>query len=700
MTTSPLLFSEKMLQDRATREALIFLNSPVENLKGLGPGGRFLLKKLHIKTLKDLLFHLPSNVQTRTFVTQLSQTMVGQLVTLDVQIENHFPPAKRGPYRVLGRHENNFMNIVFFHAKGSYLKEKLPLGQRRLISGTLEFYDGAFQITHPDFIGSPTAKPFWEGAEAIYPLTQGLLAKQLREWIQATLKRLPPLPDWHSAEFLARNNWPSLQEALRQVHHPTSEKDLDPHSPARMRLAYDELLAHQWAMQQSRTNHRAQPGQILQEKDATLQRLTALLPFEFTSDQRRAMQEIQTDLQAPFAMKRLLQGDVGSGKTLVALYAMAYAASAGKQSALLAPTEILAQQHLETFKPLVEKLGLSVALLTGKTTKKERDRMAISLQEGTLSMLIGTHALCEKNVQFKNLGLVVIDEQHRFGVEQRLELTQKEPGINVLSMTATPIPRTLFMCSMGEMETSLLQEKPPGRQDIQTLLFSLDRLADIFQAVERALQTGQQIYWVCPLIEESEKTDLAAAEERFASLFNRFGNTVGLLHGRMKAAEKQKIMADFQAGKLSILVSTTVIEVGVNVPNASLMIIDHGERFGLSQLHQLRGRVGRGTKQSYCFILYGQPLTPFAQARLKTLRESQDGFVLAEKDLQLRGAGDTVGVQQSGLPTYHFANLLFHADCLKEAHLQVKTAAQTLNNLDFLLHFFDQEDAERFHQGA
>jgi ATP-dependent DNA helicase RecG len=597
------------------------------------------------------------------------------------------------------------LELVYFKADPAYLKRLLPVGGKRLISGKLESYDGWLQMPHPDHVvavdsNGANALPVHE---PLYPLTAGLTNTMLRKAIGEALARVPSLPEWIDAGPLAKQAWPNFAEAVARLHAPESDSDLLPSMPARARLAYDELLANQLALAVIRARLKRRAGRRLAFTGELRKAIVGALPFTLTGAQVRALAEIDGDLDSPQRILRLLQGDVGSGKTIVALLAMATAVEAGAQAALMAPTELLARQHFQTKGRLGESCGLRVALLTGREKGRERAEIMDALQQGRIDILIGTHALFQEHVAFRDLGLVVIDEQHRFGVHQRLALQAKGAGTGaeLLVMTATPIPRTLLLTSYGDMDVSRLDEKPPGRKPIATRTVPLDRLDEVVAGIERAIGAGAQVYWVCPLVAESELLDLAAAEERYAALRDKFCDRVGLVHGRLAGKDKDRVMAAFASGALSVLVSTTVIEVGVDVPNASIMIIEHAERFGLSQLHQLRGRVGRGAAESSCILLYRQPLSETARERLNVMRSTEDGFVIAEEDLRLRGGGELLGTRQSGLPAFRIASLPEHQVLLEAARDQARLtlardpelAGEDAEACKLLLYLFERDDA-------
>jgi ATP-dependent DNA helicase RecG len=650
-------------------EILFKLFAPVTTLPGVGPRvAKSIAKVTGGERIVDLLWHLPSGLIDRRFAPKVALAPAGAIATITVQVEDHQPPrSPRSPYKVICRDDTGWLELVFFHPRVEYLMRNLPVGETRVVSGRVEHYAGRVQITHPDHIGRLQELDRLQAVEPVYRLTAGLALKTVNKAVRAALDRAPSLPEWLDPAYCRRQAWPDWRRAILAAHAPEAEADLSPVAPARARLAYDELLANQLALALVRARMRERPGRSL-HGDGRLRRLVGTaLPFALTASQRQALAEIAADLAAERRMLRLLQGDVGSGKTVVALLAMLVAVEVGAQAALMAPTEILARQHLATLEPLARAAGVRVGLLTGRDKGKARERVLAQAASGEIEILVGTHALFQKAVAFNDLAIAVVDEQHRFGVHQRLDLAAKGRGVDLLVMTATPIPRTLVLTAYGDMDVSRLTEKPAGRQPVDTRTVPLGRLDEVMDAVERALAGGAKGYWVCPLVEESEATDLAAATARYEALAARFGPSVGLVHGRLAGRDKDAVMAGFTDGSVRLLVATTVIEVGVDVTDATLMVIEHAERFGLAQLHQLRGRIGRGDRPATCLLLYGSPLGEAARARLGIMRETDDGFRIAEEDLRLRGAGELLGTRQSGLPVFRLADLAAHAELLATA---------------------------------
>jgi ATP-dependent DNA helicase RecG len=649
-------------------EILFPLFAPPTSLPGIGPRLGTLFEKLTGPHIADLLWHLPTDLIDRRFSPRIMEAPTGVIATITVQVDGHAKPSNpRQPYRVRCRDATGFLHLVYFHVKGDYLERLLPVGATRIVSGRVENFNGEVQITHPDHVVDPAEAATLKPIEPVYALTAGVSLRMIQKSVDAALARTPALPEWIDPAYLRRQDWPAWRDAVAAVHAPGHAEDLDPMAPARQRLAFDELLANQLAVALVRARTKRLGGRAVSAPGVLRGKVVDALPFRLTGSQLQALAEIAGDMAAPTRMLRLLQGDVGSGKTVVALLAMLDAVEAGFQAALMAPTEILARQHHATLERLAAPAGVEVALLTGREKGKPRERLLERLAAGEIPIVVGTHALFQEDVAFHDLALAIIDEQHRFGVEQRMALSGKGRGVDILVMTATPIPRTLMLAAYGDLDASQLQEKPAGRKPIATRVVSADRVDEIVAAARRALDTGAKIYWICPLVEESEEIDLQAATERHADLQKLFGARVGLVHGRMKGADKDKVMAEFAGGGIDLLVATTVVEVGVDVPAATIMVIEHAERFGLAQLHQLRGRIGRGDQPSTCLLLYTPPLSQTAKARLSILRETEDGFRIAEEDLKLRGAGEVLGTRQSGMPDLKLADLAAHGELLAAA---------------------------------
>ena len=709
----------------------------------------------------DLVLHLPAGTVDRRHQPKLRDVVPGSVVTVAVDVESYRPPPPnrpRAPFLVYASDETGTLTIAYFSIRKEQIEKMLPQGSRRYVSGTVASYDGMLQMVHPERVVDAAGFAAMALVEPVYPLTEGLSQNMLRRAIAAALGKLPAVPEWLDPAYVARAGWSDFAGALSTLHRPSDPADVAPDGKAWSRLAYDELLASQLALALVRA-HLRRPGgrrvagqasahlplegggrtaQAVREGVTALQqmppgchptpdrlarsdpppsgegegnqslqaKLTAALPFELTASQQAAIADIARDLAKPERMLRLLQGDVGAGKTVVALFACAAAVAAGGQAALMAPTEILARQHLKTIAPLADAAGIHLAILTGRERGRERAAMLERLAQGDIDLLIGTHALFSDDVVFADLALAVVDEQHRFGVHQRLALAGKGTAVDMLVMTATPIPRTLVLTYFGDMDISELRDKPAGRKPIDTRTISLDRLDQVIAAVGRAIQDGRRVYWVCPLVEESENTDLAAAQARHAELVQLFGNAVDLVHGRMKGADKDAAMARFAAGETRILIATTVIEVGVDVPQATVMVIEHAERFGLSQLHQLRGRIGRGQNNSWrstCILLYRAPLGETARARLAIMRDTEDGFRIAEEDLRLRGEGDVLGTRQSGMPGFRIAQAALHRDLMAAARDDAALvlardpglAGDRGQALRLLLYLFERDEAMR-----
>jgi ATP-dependent DNA helicase RecG len=649
------------------------LFAAITTLPGIGSKVERLYRRLlgrdEAPRIIDLAFHLPTGTIDRRAQPKIKDVVPGGVVTVTVTIDRHrpAPPRRaRAPYLIYASDDTGDIILTYFNARRDYLERLLPVGGRRIVSGTTALYDGMLQMIHPDRVVDESEFARLPLIEPQYALTEGLSMNQVRRAIEVSLAKVPALPEWQDAAWLARSNFPTFADALHDVHRPP-QPEVSPANTAWSRLAYDEFLAGQLALGLVRAHARRPRGRQSTGDGTLSKRIIAALPYGLTGSQLRAITDIVADLSKPERMSRLLQGDVGSGKTVVALLAGASVIEAGRQAALMAPTELLARQHWNTIAPLAQAAGIRAAILSGRERGRARTDILARLARGEIDLLIGTHALFQDDVDFRDLALAVVDEQHRFGVHQRLALARKGEAVDLLVMTATPIPRTLVLTFFGDMDSSELREKPAGRQPIDTRTIPLERLNEIVDAVGRALREERRVYWVCPLVEESELIDLAAAQDRFRTLAARFGGVVDLVHGKMKGPDKDAAMARFAAGESKLLVATTVIEVGVDVPEASVMVVEHAERFGLAQLHQLRGRIGRGNERSTCLLLYKTPLGETAKARLAVMRETEDGFRIAEEDLRLRGEGDVLGTRQSGLPGFRVARIETHAPLLQAA---------------------------------
>jgi len=684
------------------------LFAPVTSLSGVGPKQeklfRYLLGREDTPRLVDLLLHLPASVIDRRARPKIRDAVPGTVVTLEVTVDRHRPtPGRnpRAPHLVYASDDTGDVVLTYFRAQPGYVEKLLPVGAKRYVSGTVQMYDGTLQVTHPDRVVDEAGFAKLSGIDPVYPLTEGLALGSVRRAVAQALQKLPDLPEWISPEIIRRCKFPPIAEALNRVHVPFELTDILPDAPFWSRLAFDELLAGQLALALVRAQLRRPAGDRHAGDGHLRKKIIDALPYSLTSSQRQAAAAITDDLRQPVRMLRLLQGDVGSGKTVVALLAAAAVAEVGKQAALMAPTEILARQHIKTITPLAERADLRVAILTGREKGKERRDVLARLADGEIDFLVGTHALIQDDVVFKALALAVVDEQHRFGVRERLALTAKGEAVDVLVLSATPIPRTLVLTYFGDMDVSELREKPAGRQPIDTRAVASSRINEVMEAVGRALDKGKLVYWIVPLVEESETVNLTDAEQRFESLRERFGDKVGLVHGKMRGTEKDRVMAQFASGEIGLLVATTVVEVGVDVPGATIMVIENAERFGLAQLHQLRGRIGRGSEASTCLLLYKEPLNEMSTARLKVIRETTDGFRIAEEDLKLRGEGDVLGVRQSGLPGYRIARSDVHAQLITQARdeaLRVMKDNPKLKGargeaLRCLLYLFERDEA-------
>ena len=693
------------------RPAILFpLFADIRTLPGVGPKLEKLIAKVAGPRLVDLVLDLPVGVVDRSYRPKLQAAETGRIATVEVTVLEHRPNrVKAQPYKVLVSDDTAVMELVFFRSHADYLAALLPAGARRVLSGRIERFKDRLQMAHPDYVVAPEEIASFPLHEPVYGLTEGLTARPMAKAVRGALDRVPAMPEWQDLSLLKQRKWPDFGAALAAAHNPVHDADLEVTTPARQRLALDELLANQLALLLIRANLRAGKGRAILGTGALKAKAVAALPFALTDGQLQALTEIEQDMASEKRMLRLLQGDVGSGKTIVAMLAMLDTVEAGLQAALMAPTELLVRQHLASLTPYADAAGVRLACLTGREKGPARDAILEQLATGEIDILVGTHALFSEDVAFQDLGLAVVDEQHRFGVHQRMRLQSKgqkskQSSADVLVMTATPIPRTLALTAYGDMDVSRILGRPPGRKPVETRVMNAERLDELIGHLRTALDRGQRAYWVCPLVEDSEKSDLAAAEARAVMLRQALGRHVGLVHGQMKAAERDAAMAAFKAGETKLLVATTVIEVGVDVPEATIMVVEHAERFGLSQLHQLRGRVGRGSGKSSCILMWHEPLGQMAKARLQIMRQSDDGFVIAEEDLRLRGPGEMLGRRQSGLEEFRLADPSAHADLLAVAHDDARLILSRDPDLKsprgealkILLYLFGRDEAVRY----
>ncbi len=701
----------------------------VSTLKGVGSKSMQALAKLlrrmagpeaeegtFVPRLKDILFHLPVDVVDRRYCPPLLKAEAGQVITALVTVETHAPPRKvgRSPYRITCANESGSLILVFFNADKKWLEGALPIGAKRLVSGRVELYDGVLQMPHPDIIALPQEREKVLRLEPVYPLSEGLSSRRLSAWVEQALESVAELPEWLDPAFKKQQAWPEFKACLHNMHFPADTAALKENAPERLRLAYDELLASQLALALIRAHLKRSVGYVIKGQGELARAVEAALPFSLTAGQKQVLADIRADMASGQRMLRLVQGDVGSGKTVLALLAALDCVGQGFQAALMAPTEILARQHARSLQVLLRDTDIRVVLLTGALKARERQEALEHIRLGQAHIVVGTHALFQQHVEFHTLGLVVIDEQHRFGVAQRLALGSKGAHPHILLMTATPIPRSLTMTLYGDIDCSALTEKPPGRQEIATRALPASRLGEVVDAVARAQAGGAKVYWICPLVEGKgdisiqESADMQAAEDRFTALKLRFGNRVGLVHGQMKAQQRHEVMQGFAGDVYDILVATTVIEVGVDVPEATVIIIENAERFGLSQLHQLRGRVGRGDKPSTCLLLYNPKCSDTARERLRVIRGTTDGFAIAEEDLRLRGSGEILGSRQSGMPNFLFADMYQHREMMRTAQADMKLmlerdgelATPRGQALRVLLYLFGHDQSIRWLKGG
>ena len=646
------------------------LFSNIISLKGIGPKNAKVIERLCGKYVIDLLFHKPSTYIDRRNSPKIIDLEEGKIATIIVTIDSHSPSFnKRMPYRINCTDNTGSVSIVYFNLRGPYLKKIFPVGRQKVISGKFEKFNDNFQITHPQHVVDIDNLDNVKKIECIYPLTSGLTSKTIQKSINSALINLDPLPEWIPDDKIRTNNWPNWNEAIKKIHNPINTSD-SVNSLFLERLVFDELLAQQLTIRLIKNKISHTQGIALERNNKFINQLEKKLDFSLTNDQLKTIDEISSDQSKPSKMLRLLQGDVGSGKTIVALFAMMQCLENEKRSILMAPTEILAEQHFNTIANIINSMNLTCSLITSSTKENHNFNADI---------LIGTHALFQEKVSFDNIGLVVIDEQHKFGVHQRILLNEKAGNdCDILLMTATPIPRTLELAAYGDTDISKIMEKPKNRKEINTKSINITKVEDLKKSLNKIIDKGEKIYWVCPLVDESEKLQLQSVNERLKDLRNYYNDySVEIVHGQMQQEDKNSVMQKFKSGKVNILVATSVIEVGIDDPDATVIIIENAERFGLSQLHQLRGRVGRGAKTSTCILLFNGPLTENAKRRIKIMKETNDGFKIAEEDLDIRGAGEILGSKQSGVPNFKLSNLDKHKHLLEEAR---ETAIKTIKD--------------------
>ena len=670
------------------------LFSSLETIKGIGPKNAKLIERLCGKYLLDLILHRPIAYIDRRNSPKIKDLSNNSIVTLILKVDGHTPSFnKRMPYKITCSDDTGQLNIVYFNLRGPYLKKMFPIGSKKVVSGKVEEFNGIFQMTHPQHIADESNLDSVKKIECVYPLTAGISSKIIQKSINSSLAIIDDLPEWIPTDYLKKNNWTSWKKSIYEIHNPNELKE-DKEDIYLNRLVFDELLSQQLTVRLIKNKISKLKGNTIKPNGSLLEPLKTYLSFELTDDQNQAIKEISKDQSSPNKMLRLIQGDVGSGKTIVALHGMIQCAENSKKSILMAPTEILAEQHYNTIKLFADKLKLSCVLITASNKKNHNYESDI---------LIGTHALFQDKVSIDNIGLIVIDEQHRFGVHQRILLNEKAGNeCDILLMTATPIPRTLELASYGDMDITKIIQKPKNRKPIITKSINLNKIDSLKEALIKKLKQREKIYWVCPLVDESDKMDLQSVNQRVLDIQKYYKDfNVEMVHGQMKQEEKNKIMDNFKNFKTQILVATSVIEVGIDDPDATVIIIENSERFGLSQLHQLRGRVGRGTKQSTCILLFNGPLTENAKKRINVMKETNDGFIIAEEDLRIRGAGEILGTRQSGLPNFRLTDLNVHKSLMTQAReMAIKIvdkdpelSSDQGKSLRLLLHLFNNQVA-------
>ena len=659
------------------------LFSSVKKIKGVGP---VISKKLSDKGIEnkiDLFLNLPTGAIDRRFCPKLDQLEVGVISTIFVRpVKYTIPRFRNLPNRVTCKDEYGSIDIIFFNSRESYIKQILPLNEEVVISGKVGFYKNKYQMTNPDYIQSIDREKDITKIMAKYSSVAGISPKTIQKIYKEEIEKLKDIGEWHSQDFLKKMDWPTWYDAIYNLHNPVNVSDVNKESKFYQRLAFDEIFSNFLIFSEikKRIKKLIKVSKVIDEDN--LLRIKKMLPFTLTESQQGALKEILTDISSERKMLRVLQGDVGSGKTAVAMIAAYLTVKSGYQVAFLCPTELLAKQHFLLFKKILENENLSVQLLTSKIKSSEQADTRFQLSQNKIDIVVGTHSLFQEKTTFNNLGLIVIDEQHKFGVQQRINLSLKgSVNTDVLLMTATPIPRTLILTNYGDMDISTINEKPFNNTTINTLAKPAEQMDDVIVFLKKRLDENDQVYWVTPLIEESEKLKLTPAVKRYEYLKKKLKIEVGLVHGAMKNEDKNKIMEDFISGKIKVIVSTTVIEVGIDNQNANTMIIENCERFGLSQLHQLRGRVGRGKLDAYCLLLYSKNIGTNGKKRIQILRSSLDGFYISEEDLKLRGFGDIIGYKQSGEKDFIIADPAYHSDLFQLA----KEEIENLENKDVKL---------------
>ncbi len=679
------------------------LFSPILSLSGIGPKLDVLFQRLVGPRLVHLLWHLPYNIIKRKFINNIIEAEINSLITFKVDVIKHKPSyfSSKAPYKISCLCGDTPVTLVFFYARQPYIKTVLPEGESRFISGKLEYFKNTYQITHPSHIVEIDKLNTLKNIEPVYSLTAGLTHNIYIKTIDKILQKIPDLEEWIDEKIINKYFFNDWKNSLLKSHQPTSKDDLMESNIYRKRLAYDELLAHQLAIAIIRNYNQKTKGIKFNQNLNLVFKCINNLPFKLTQSQKKAWKEIFEDLTSPHQMIRLLQGDTGSGKTVIALLSLIHAIDSSYQGVLMAPTSILAQQHFNNLSTILKPLNINILLLTGKDTGNSRLEKLSLIKTGEAQIIIGTHALIQDDVSYHSIGLVVCDESHRFGVFQRLSLTNKGKKPNVLTMSGTPIPRTLALAAYGNIDQSRLTEKPEGRIPINTKSIPISKVNDLINRLTNKIETNEKIYWVCSLVEESEELDLQAATKRFESLNRKFKGKVLLIHGQLKEKEKENVMKKFQNEDYSILVATTVIEVGVDVPLATTMIIENAERFGLSSLHQIRGRIGRNNMPANCILLFKENIGELAKKRIAKMKETNDGFEIAEHDSLLRGEGDRIGKKQSGQPSFLIADLAFDKELLEDARKTVEFISNNdpkLENenglrLRNLLHLFEKDVA-------